>query len=62
MSTVPEVIVGVHAGLRMAGLSVVTDVCDPDHLEPVDIKDVIAAAQSAGPCLDRLIEAAIAKF
>jgi purine-nucleoside phosphorylase len=62
MSTVPEVIVGVHMGMEVLGLSIVTDVCDPDHLEPVDIKEIIKTANEAGPKLDALLEAAIAKF
>jgi purine-nucleoside phosphorylase len=47
MSTVPEVIVGVHAGLRNVGISVITDQCLPDALEPVDIPDIIATANAA---------------
>jgi len=62
MSTVPEVIVGVHMGMEVLGLSVVTDVCDPDHLEPVDIKEIIRTANEAGPILDRLFEETIRKL
>jgi len=62
MSTVPEVIVGVHMGMEVLGLSIVTDTCDPDHLEPCDIKEIIKTANEAGPKLDKLITAAIAKF
>src|SRR6516162_5557617 len=47
MSTVPEVIVGVHAGLRNVGFSVITDVCLPDSLEPASIEDIIATANAA---------------
>jgi purine-nucleoside phosphorylase len=47
MSTVPEVIVGVHCGLRNLGLSVVTDLCLPDALEPVKIEEIIATANAA---------------
>jgi purine-nucleoside phosphorylase len=47
MSTVPEVIVGVHAGLRNLGLSVITDVCLPDALEPVVLEDILATAAEA---------------
>ena len=35
MSTVPEVLVAVHAGLKVLGFSIVTDLCLPDALEPV---------------------------
>ena len=47
MSTVPEVIVGVHCGLRNLGISVVTDVCLPDALEPVVLDDILATAAKA---------------
>ena len=62
MSTVPEVLVAVHMGMEVLGVSVVTDVCDPDHLEPVDIKEIIKTANEAGPKLDRLLEAALRNF
>ena len=55
MSTVPEVIAAVHAGMKVLGLSVITDVCDPDHLEAVDIREIIRVANEAGPKLDKLI-------
>jgi purine-nucleoside phosphorylase len=47
MSTVPEVIVAVHAGLRTLGLSVITDMCLPDALEPADVAAIIAVANAA---------------
>ncbi len=62
MSTVPEVLVGVHMGMEILGIACVTDACDPDHLEPVDIKEIIRVANEAGPLLDRLLESAIKKF
>ena len=62
MSTVPEVIVAVHAGLEVLGISVITDLCLPDALEPVDIDHIIATAEAAGPKLDRLIEKIIEKI
>jgi purine-nucleoside phosphorylase len=55
MSTVPEVIVAVHAGLEVLGMSVVTDLCIPEHLEPVNIEQIIKTAQTAEPILNRLI-------
>lgn len=62
MSTVPEVIVGVHMGMEILGVSIVTDTCDPDHLEPCNIQEIIKTANEAGPKLDKLITAAIEKF
>ncbi|MBI4388528.1 MAG: purine-nucleoside phosphorylase [Candidatus Omnitrophica bacterium] len=56
MSTVPEVIAGVHAGFEILGVSVVTDLCDPDHLEPANIQEIIKVANEAGPKLIQLIE------
>jgi purine-nucleoside phosphorylase len=56
MSTVPEVIAAVHAGLKVLGLSVVTDSCLPDALEPADLKKIIAVADKAEPVLVKLIE------
>jgi len=47
MSTVPEVIVGVHAGLRNLGISVITDLCLPDALEPVKLEDILETADKA---------------
>ena len=55
MSTVPEVIVAVHAGLRVLGFSIVTDICLPDALEPVDIQKILAVAAKGGEKLSRLI-------
>lgn len=62
MSTVPEVLVGVHMGMEILGVAVATDLCDPDHLEPCDIKEIIRVAGEAGPKLDQLLESAIQKF
>ncbi len=47
MSTVPEVIVAVHCGLRSLGISVITDMCLPDALEPASIADILATANTA---------------
>jgi purine-nucleoside phosphorylase len=55
MSTVPEAIVGVHGGMRILGFSVVTDMCLPDHLEPVDLPRILATAAKAGPKLARIL-------
>jgi len=55
MSTVPEVIVAVHAGLRTVGLSVVTDMCLPDALKPADVSEIIAVANAAEWKLRKLV-------
>lgn len=55
MSTVPEAIVARHMGLRVLAVSVITDECFPDALEPVSIEDVLAAAAEAEPKLTRLM-------
>jgi len=59
MSTVPEVIVGVHAGLRNLGLSVITDQCLPDALEPAVLEDIIATANVAEKKLRVLVRRVI---
>ena len=55
MSTVPEVIVGVHMGMKILALSVVTDLCPPDALEAANIKEIIAIAEGAEPVLSDLV-------
>ncbi len=49
MSTVPEVIVANHLDLKVAAVSVLTDECDPEHLKPVNIDEIIAIAAKAEP-------------
>jgi purine-nucleoside phosphorylase len=51
MSTVPEVIVGVHCGMEIFGLSAVTDECFPDALQPVNVSEIIKTANEAQPKL-----------
>lgn len=55
MSSVPEILVAIHAGMRVLGLSVVANVNDPDRFQPILIKEIIAAARAAEPRLQRLI-------
>jgi purine-nucleoside phosphorylase len=57
MSTVPEVIVAGHQGMRTVGISIITDQCLPDALEPADIGRIIATAGRAEPHLTRLVTA-----
>lgn len=59
MSTVPEIIVANHLNLRVAAVSVLTDECDPNHLKPVDIKEIIAMAKKAEPDMITLFKALI---
>ncbi|MBI2481493.1 MAG: purine-nucleoside phosphorylase [Planctomycetia bacterium] len=60
MSTVPEVIVAVHCGLRVVGFSIVTDMCLPDALEPADVSKIIATANAAEPNLRTLVRGVLA--
>jgi purine-nucleoside phosphorylase len=62
MSIVPEVVVAVHAGLRTAGFGIVTDLCLPDALEPVNIEKIIATANEAEPKLTRLVKGVIERM
>jgi purine-nucleoside phosphorylase len=55
MSTVPEVLVAVHAGMRVLGLSIITDMCLPDALEPATVERIIAVANRAEPQLTTLV-------
>ena len=55
MSTVPEVLVAVHAQMRVLGLSIVTDMCLPDALQPANIQEILAIAAAAEPKLRKLV-------
>src|SRR5438067_4679553 len=61
MSTVPEVIVGVHAKMRILGISVITDMCLPDALEPVSIPEIIATATEAEKKMRVLVRRVVAE-
>ena len=62
MSTVPEVIVAVHAGMRVLGLSIITDLCLPDSLEPATVEQIIAVANRAEPRLTQLVVAVLERL
>ena len=62
MSTVPEVIVARHCGLKVLGISCITDLCDPDTLEVADIDRIIRIAKRAEPKLTRLVVKVIQKL
>ena len=55
MSTVPECITAIHAGLKTVGFSIVTDMCLPDALEPADIDRILKVAAQGGLQLERLL-------
>ncbi|MCI0705827.1 MAG: purine-nucleoside phosphorylase [Planctomycetia bacterium] len=61
MSTVPEVIVAVHSKMRVLGISVITDLCLPDALEPVSLPDIIATAHEAEKKLRVLVRRLVAE-
>ncbi len=61
MSTVPEVIVAVHCGMRSIGFSVITDMCLADALKPADVNEIIATANAAAPRLTRLVMGVLAE-
>jgi purine-nucleoside phosphorylase len=61
MSTVPEVIVAVHGGMRVLGLSIITDSCLPDALQPANVAEIIAVANRSEPTLTRLIEGVVSR-
>ena len=62
MSTVPEVIVAIHAGMRVLGLSIITDMCLPDALEPATLERIIAVANTAEPKLTALVRGVLERL
>jgi len=54
-STVQEVIAAVHAGMKVLGISIITNVNDPDHPAPATLEEIIAVARRAAPDLARLL-------
>jgi purine-nucleoside phosphorylase len=62
MSTVPEVIVAVHAGLPVLGLSIITDMCIPETLEPASLEKIIAVANGAEPKLTAVVRGVLEKL
>jgi len=62
MSTVPEVIVARHMGMRVLGLTIITDACLPDSLEPADVAAIIETAKQAEPSLTALVRGVVARL
>ncbi|MGI9077906.1 MAG: purine-nucleoside phosphorylase, partial [Gemmatimonadaceae bacterium] len=62
MSTVPEVIVAIHGGMKVLGLSIITDLCLPDALEPASVEKIIAVAAGAEPMLTALVRGVLERM
>jgi purine-nucleoside phosphorylase len=62
MSTVPEVLVAIHGGMRVLGVSIITDMCIPETLEPASLEKILAVAGKAEPKLTELVAGVIARF
>jgi len=62
MSTVPEVIVARHMGMRVLGISIITDACLPDALEPANVETIIATAGTAEPSLATLVREVVSRL
>lgn len=62
MSTVPEVIVARHGGMRVLGLSIITDLCLPDALVPANIDDIIKVARAAEPKLAAVVRGVLERL
>jgi len=62
MSTVPEVLVARHAGLRVLALSVIGNVNDPENFQPILIDEVLAAMAEAAADLERLLLAILPRL
>ncbi len=62
MSTVPEVIVALHGGMHVLGISIITDQCLPDALEPANVASIIATAGCAEPRLTALVRGVLERL
>lgn len=62
MSTIPENIVANHMGMKVLGISIVTDECFPDSLKPVNVEEIIAAAMKAEPKMTLIMKEVIKRL
>ena len=62
MSTVPEVLVAVHCGMKVLGFSIITDMCLPDALKPVRIEEIIAVANEAEAKLRSVVRGVLERY
>ena len=62
MSTIPENIVANHMGMRVLGISIITDECFPDSLKPINVEEIISAAIEAEPKMTLIMKEVIKKL
>lgn len=62
MSTIPENIVANHMGMKVLGISIVTDECFPDSLKPVNVEEIIATAMQAEPKMTLIMKELIKRL
>ncbi len=62
MSTIPENIVANHMGMKVLGISIITDECFPDNLKPVNVEEIIAAAMEAEPKMTLIMKEVIKRL
>lgn len=56
MSTVPEVIVAIHMNMKVLGISILTDECFPDSLQPATLEMILKVAAEAEPKMTSIIK------
>ncbi len=62
MSTVPEVIVANHQKMEVLGISVITDECFPEALEPVNVEEIIRVAGQTEPKLTLIMREVVKRL
>lgn len=62
MSTIPENIVARHMGMEVLGISIITDECYPEALQPVSVEEIIATAMAAEPAMTTILEGVIGRL
>lgn len=60
MSTVPEVLVAVHSNMRVLGLSIITDMCLPDALQPCSVEEILAVSAETEPKMRKIVHGILA--
>lgn len=62
MSTIPENIVANHMGIKVLGISIITDECFPDSLKPVNVEEIISTAMKAEPKMTLIMKEVIKRI